>query len=404
MLERARLGDHVDVLTGFPFRSAQYTDDERGVRLLRGDNILQARLRWDNVKRWSSEGPTDSRWVPLRDGDVVLAMDRPWIEAGLKFACLRQGDVPSLLVQRVACLRAKPTLDQRFLGYLIGSGAFTTYVLGIQTGTAVPHISAQQIKGFTFPMLPLSTQRSIAEVIEVLDEKIAVNENVAKVAWNLAEAHFADCFLDSDSWQRLRIADVADIFDGPHATPTKVKEGPWFLSISSLRHGFLDLNESARISEDDFRKWTRRVTPRAGDVLFSYETRLGEAALMPAGVRACLGRRMALMRPRENHVLPYILLFLFLGNDFQVKIRSDTVRGATVDRIPLTEFPSWEIKLPDEDIQARLAGVLRPLYNRALSSIRETQILTELRGTLLPRLISGELRIRNLEKVLEDAT
>jgi type I restriction enzyme S subunit len=80
------------------------------------------------------------------------------------------------------------------------------------------------------------------------------------------------------------IGDIAEVFDGPHATPKKLDTGPHFLSISSLEKGRLDLSKSAFLSEEDFKKWAKRVTPKEGDLLFSYETRLGEAALMPAGV------------------------------------------------------------------------------------------------------------------------
>ncbi len=80
-----------------------------------------------------------------------------------------------------------------------------------------------------------------------------------------------------------RLGDLVEIFDGPHATPTKEREGPIFLGVASLVGGRLDLSDVARLSEQDFAKWTRRVTPRHGDVVFSYETRLGEAALVRSG-------------------------------------------------------------------------------------------------------------------------
>src|SRR5664280_3618058 len=111
-----------------------------------------------------------------------------------------------------------------------------------------------------------------------------------------------------DKWEVRRIGDVAEVFDGPHATPHKTDAGPWFLSISSLQAGRLALEESAHLSEEDFARWTRRVTPQSGDVLFSYETRLGEAAIMPAGIRACLGRRMGLLRPWDE-INPRFLLY-----------------------------------------------------------------------------------------------
>jgi hypothetical protein len=56
-----------------------------------------------------------------------------------------------------------------------------------------------------------------------------------------------------------------------------------FLGISSLENGKIDISKSDRLSEEDFIKWTKRITPSEGDIVFSYETRLGEVALIPSG-------------------------------------------------------------------------------------------------------------------------
>lgn len=98
------LGNCIELDTGFPFKSADYTDSEDAVRLLRGDNIGQGSLRWDGVKRWARKEGDGLGVYELRQNDLVLAMDRPWIAAGLKFAKVRTPDLPALLVQRVARL------------------------------------------------------------------------------------------------------------------------------------------------------------------------------------------------------------------------------------------------------------------------------------------------------------
>jgi type I restriction enzyme S subunit len=155
------------------------------------------------------------------------------------------------------------------------------------------------------------------------------------------------------------IGHIAEIFDGPHATPIKTDVGPIFLSISSLERGRLDLSKSARLSEEDFKKWTKRVTPRKGDLLFSYETRLGEAALMSDGVRACLGRRMGLLRPRSDKVIPEYLLYAYLSPAFQQTIVANTITGATVDRIALNEMSDFPIRIPGMDEQKKVADLLK---------------------------------------------
>ncbi|WP_221810666.1 restriction endonuclease subunit S [Enterobacillus tribolii] len=154
------------------------------------------------------------------------------------------------------------------------------------------------------------------------------------------------------------IGEIAEVFDGPHATPKKLPSGPYFLSISSLDKGRLDLTKSAFLSEEDFKKWTKRVTPEKGDLLFSYETRLGEAALMPSGVRACLGRRMGLLRFNKAKAMPEYVLYAYLSPAFQQTIKANTLTGATVDRLSISEFPNFPIRIPPLEEQKKVANLL----------------------------------------------
>jgi type I restriction enzyme S subunit len=113
------LGDYSDVLTGFPFKSSEYSTNPNDINLLRGDNIAQQYLRWDNAKFWSIAKLEPYSKFLLQDGDIVLAMDRPWIEAGLKISMVREKDLPALLVQRVTRLRGTEKLETRFLYYTL---------------------------------------------------------------------------------------------------------------------------------------------------------------------------------------------------------------------------------------------------------------------------------------------
>ena len=174
------------------------------------------------------------------------------------------------------------------------------------------------------------------------------------------------------------ISDVADVYDGPHATPKKIDEGFYFLSISSLVNGALDLSQSAFISEDDFKKWTKRVTPEYGDILFSYETRLGDAALMPDGVRACLGRRMGLLRPKREKVIPEYLLYAYLSPDFQAVIQQRKIHGATVDRIALKDLPNFPIRIPSIGEQRKVVDSLSSIDSKIQLNRQINQTLEQM--------------------------
>jgi type I restriction enzyme S subunit len=178
------------------------------------------------------------------------------------------------------------------------------------------------------------------------------------------------------------VGDVCKVFDGPHATPTRLDSGPVFLGITSLNKGRIDLSTSDHLSEEDFIKWTRRVTPQEGDVVFSYETRLGEAAIIPEGLRCCLGRRMGLMRPDPEKLDSRFLLYYYLGPEFQNVIRERTIHGSTVERIALIEFPKFPIRIPPLPSQRAIASVLGTLDDLIELNRETNEILEEMARTL----------------------
>jgi len=102
------------------------------------------------------------------------------VKAGLKYAVLDESDVPCLLVQRVARLRCREHLDNRFLVHLIGSLKFARYVLGIQTGLSVPHISGKQISDFAFRKPGISEQRKIGAAIDELASNVTALERASR--------------------------------------------------------------------------------------------------------------------------------------------------------------------------------------------------------------------------------
>ncbi|MCF7982454.1 MAG: restriction endonuclease subunit S [Pseudomonadales bacterium] len=173
------LGHHIELLTGYPFKSTEYSEGEKAIRLLRGDNVVQGSIRWEGVKRW--DGPLDNKIqrYSLAVGDFVIAMDRTWVKPGLKALITTDEDTPSLLVQRVARLRVKKSLQIQFLPMLIRSHRFEQYVKGVQTETAVPHISPNQIKDFPVILPPLPEQKAIAEALTTSQQEIDLLKHLA---------------------------------------------------------------------------------------------------------------------------------------------------------------------------------------------------------------------------------
>ncbi|MFF7194101.1 restriction endonuclease subunit S [Streptomyces sp. NPDC008079] len=320
-------------------------------------------------------------------GDLVLTQRGTLGQVGIVPAEIHERYVLSPAQARI---RVDPDrADTRFLYYCFRDPAMVALLHSRAVNTGVPHVTPEVLGGLPVPARPLPEQRAVAEVLGALDDKIAANARTAATCLELADASFAV----APAGPPARLGEVAELHDGPHATPVKTASGPWFLSISSLDAGRLDLTASAHLSEEDFARWTRRVQPRTGDVLFSYETRLGHAALMPPGVRACLGRRMALLRAKTPSAGGALLLHAYLSPAFQDEIGRRTLRGATVDRLPLGDMPDWPLPLPAEGERAGLSARLEALHASAAQAAAENDTLAALRDTLLPGLVSGRVPV-----------
>jgi type I restriction enzyme S subunit len=188
----------------------------------------------------------------------------------------------------------------------------------------------------------------------------------------------------ANTWPRTRIRNVyLGLYDGPHATPKPANQGPVFLGIKNITEdGQLDLSDVRHIAEEDFPRWTQRVTPSAGDIVFTYEATLNRYAIIPHGFRGCLGRRLALIRPNPAVVDTRFLFYSFFGADWRRTISMNTLSGSTVDRIPLTHSPNFEIRLPPLPTQRKIAAILAAYDDLIENNTRRIAILEEMAKAL----------------------
>lgn len=159
--------------------------------------------------------------------------------------------------------------------------------------------------------------------------------------------------------ERIILRDVCDVFDGPHATPTKTEAGPVYLGIDAITEdGRLNEAEFAHLSAEDYKRWTRRVTPMEGDIVFSYEATLGRYALIPKDFYGCLGRRLAVIRNRSDAINTRWLYYYFRSPEWTAFIERNTIKGSTVNRISVEDFPSYSIPAVEREQQDRIVGIL----------------------------------------------
>jgi type I restriction enzyme S subunit len=183
--EVTRIGESIDLLTGFPFPSAEYCDV--GVRLLRGSNVKRGVTDWsdDLVQCWPRMTSDITRYE-LREGDLVIAMDGSLV--GRSYARLQTQDLPAVLLQRVARIRSGK-LDIGYLTQFVGSDIFISYCDSVKTVTAIPHISPSDIRNFTIPIpSDIAEQTAIAEVLSDMDAELVALEQRREKALALKQA------------------------------------------------------------------------------------------------------------------------------------------------------------------------------------------------------------------------
>jgi type I restriction enzyme, S subunit len=181
-------------------------------------------------------------------------------------------------------------------------------------------------------------------------------------------------------WPKTDISKVyLALFDGPHATPKPSESGKIFLRIENITDdGHLDLSDPTFISDEEYPRWTKRVIPKPGDIVFSYEATLGRYAIIPSGFQGCLGRRIALIRPDNTKAFFKYLYYYFFSQLWNEEVSNYLITGATVNRIPLIKFPKFQICLPPLPIQRKISAVLSAYDDLIENNTRRISILEKM--------------------------
>ena len=162
------LKEVVEIDIGHAFKSKEFED--KGIRLLRGQNIEPGALRWSETKYFPKDKLHKFSHLFIRAEDIILAMDRPIVSAGLKLAKAKESDLPCVLVQRVARFSPSAQIVNDFLYYLLLSPDFSSYLLPKQTGSDIPHISGKQILNYSLKLPHIDEQKAIVAMVSELFE------------------------------------------------------------------------------------------------------------------------------------------------------------------------------------------------------------------------------------------
>lgn len=390
---------------GFAFKSEGFRLEPPGIRLVRGDNVKEGVLEWESGKsRYWPELTDELLPYQLRENDVVIGMDGS--KVGRNWARVRSSDLPCLLVQRVARLRAKPSLNQIFLAALISSESFKRHVHAVKTGSSIPHISGRQIGEFEFPLPPLPEQLAIAGMLGALDDKIEVNRRMARTLEVAARALFESWFtrfepagidvsaprlVDStigpipEGWTVRPLDTIARFLNGLALQKFPPKDGEPTLpviKIAQLRKGdTVGADQATTEIAADY-------VVNDGDMLFSWSGSL-ECVLWTGGPGA-LNQHLFKVTSTE---FPQWFVYLWVQQHLPEFRRIAAAKATTMGHIQRHHLTNALVAVPPAQVLAEMGRTQGPMIAAITQRMLEVRTLAAIRDSLLPRLLSGELEL-----------
>ncbi|WP_090142785.1 restriction endonuclease subunit S [Limnohabitans sp. DM1] len=381
--ELTTLGQYCEVFSGYPFKSIGFTDDPNDIPLVKGENIGQGEVLWDISKRWPIQDLAELERYKLIKGDVVLAMDRPWVPAGLKFAKITASAPDALLVQRVARLRGLKGLDQSFLAQLIASPSFVGYVQSVGRGVGVPHISSKEIGAFTFWLPPLMEQEKIGNTLSAYDDLIDNNRRRMALLEDSARQLYREWFV------RLRFPghEHTPIVDG---VPQGWERAP-LESALVLQRGFDLPTQDRQDGEVPIYGSTgilghhNQAKAAAPGVVTGRSGTLGEVQYVDQDYWPL---NTALWVKGFKRVTPLFALFLLREMDLK-----QFNGGASVPTLDRKSVHRVDVLIPSTQMLRAFDEFAVDVFAQVKKLASQNQKLRQARDLLLPRLMNGELAV-----------
>ncbi|WP_298283226.1 restriction endonuclease subunit S [Acidocella sp.] len=343
-----------------------------------------------------------------------------------------QGMLPANTNQAVAIIRIDASkADPRFVSYVLRDRIFVENVLAGVAQSAQPNVNLSEIGRFKIPALSLQEQRSIASTLGALDDKIDLNRQMNETLEAMARAIFKDWFVDFGP-TRAKMEGRA-----PYLAPEIWSLFPDRLDAEGKPEGWADVPLSSffeiigggtpKTSVEAYWgggiPWFSVVDTPPGGSLFVFDTEktitsLGlaesSACLVPAGTtiisaRGTVGNLAIAARDMTFNQSCYALcskgavggIFVFLTAQNMVARLQAMAHGSVFSTITRSTFEAITSPLPTGALLKCFEEATKPLFAKIKANVDESRALASTRDLLLPKLMSGEIRVQDAEKTLE---
>lgn len=384
----------------------------------------------------------------FRNGDTLLARITPCLQNGkTAFVDILEENEIGFGSTEYIVLREKENIsDAKFIFYLSISPQLRNIAIQSMTGSSGrQRVQTDVLKNHIFNLPPLQEQKRIAHILGTLDDKIELNRKMNETLEAMAQALFKSWFVDFDpvidnalaagneipeqfkerarsrsvqakkgkfnhlfpssftfneslnkwipeGWEVKLSGDVIDVRDGTHASPKKSESGYPLVTSKHITSGKLDLSGTYLISQEDFIEVNKRSQVQTKDILLTMIGTVGIPCIILEGEINFAIKNVGLFRTSENKSFANYF-FQFLKSSSTQNYLEARMAGTTQKYLSLKVLREIEFFIPPSNLLNEFDGKLNSIYNKIHSTEKEIKSLIKSRDTLLPKLISGKIKV-----------
>ena len=392
----------LDEIANFEYGyTASAKENDTGTKLLRITDIVPDLIDWNTVP-FCEIDEKGVRQFEIKKGDILIA--RTGATAGYAKLIRRQPQKSVFASYLIRVRMKKADVSPEYVGRIVESEMFKQFVTIHAGGSAQPHANAPVLKNFELFLPDAKTQTEIVDVLSAYDDLIENNTRRIQILEQLAQAIYTEWFvkfrfpgyekvkmIDSDTdfgkipegWEVAKVGDIAEFMNGYAFKPRHLGMiGLPVIKIPELRSGVL--SKTPRNSGESIPK---KYFIKNGDILFSWSATL-LVNIWNSG-EGLLNQHLFKVTPKADYL--YSFIFYFLANQIE-KYRSHAV-GATMQHLRRDVVINANVLLPNKDLLIKFENIVLDILKERSILIIENQNLRQTRDLLLPKLVTGEIRV-----------
>ena len=372
--------------------------DKSDFRIINGESLTENGIDWNKAGYISKERYDESPEIMLQPDDILISKDGTIGKIGY----IDSLNTPTTVASGIFVIRnQKPEIiNTRFIYHFFCSKYFKNFITMRTEGSVIPHLYQKDFVDLDFPLPELSVQDKIVGILDAICNKIDLNKSINENLLQQAIALFDNALQQSESISFVELGSLADVKGGKRLPKgvnliTKPNSHP-YIRVRDLNNViFASLSSDYAYVDDETQKSIARYITSAGDVLVSIVGTIGLSAIVDDTLaNANLTENCVKLTNLKGITPEYLLLFLRSKEGIEA-INKGTV-GAVQLKLPIKNIQSIPVPLLLPIEMQALDDILSVIFNRISTNVIEVKMLSELRDTLLPKLISGELSVSKI--------